>query len=244
MLISVNARAQVVVQAGPHLGLNAATATYTADDHSFSPRYVGRPEAGVTGQASRGHLAVQASALYAPKGFQLKEDYVVVLQGVTTQVKIRETYRLNYLTFPVSLAYARRADGQGLQVFGGGYLGVLLGGQREYNNSRTAEPNDQGVYSYATLSGSKSTILPSKRLADYPRPANLNDYLYSRRLDAGVQAGLGYRRAGWLVQLGYSVGLTNQVPEFPRYGLVSVRQQVHRNRAAQLSATYLLGRRG
>jgi hypothetical protein len=98
------------------------------------------------------------------------------------------------------VAYTQYKNGQGLHFFTGPYLSVLVGGHYHLSFPSTA---------YVHSGGGNMT-------AD-KRPANFDPYTdptyYSqRRLDAGFQAGAGYRYGSALLQASYSLGLRNLAP--------------------------------
>jgi hypothetical protein len=169
-----------------------------------------------------GHLAIQPAVQFAQKGYDQVATYSLV-----TSSRIR----LNYLAIPVNLAYTQHRDGQGAQVFAGPYQGVLLGGN----------------YSSVTMYP-PAILLPDiakegkVAAAESYTPSSTDTNFYSRRVDAGLQFGLGYRYQGLLLQAAYSLGLTNQasvaeqLPGGPQYPPIT-----YRNRVFQVSLTYLLG---
>ena len=162
-------------------------------------------------------------------------------RGGASSSYLKATYRFNYLTLPLQVVDALRADGQGAQVFAGGYVGSLLGGNYDYQNSYSATYPGE-----ATGGGSKKSGLVV--WGDYfPNNSNIHGYaddgFYSRALDAGLQAGLGYRFGRALVQASYSHGLRNLAADLA-CGSGSNRQLIdsgvtYRNRAWQASFSYL-----
>ncbi|SNC62855.1 Outer membrane protein beta-barrel domain-containing protein [Hymenobacter gelipurpurascens] len=221
----------------------ATTSAYTSyDTHKFVPGYVFGAELGGLMQAQRAHWALQISALYAQKGFQLQEIYQPAGRPTGTSYQIKETYRLNYLTLPVNVVYTQHATGQGFQVFAGGYMCLLLNGKWEYDD-RLLEPQPNGdVYGAVSLSHEKE-VRPSQKQPPVVA-TGLDNYIYSRRVDAGVQAGLGYCYSHILLQGTYSLGFVNLAPtSFTGtlvYGPSSPKS--YANRGMQLSVSYLLGK--
>jgi hypothetical protein len=98
-------------------------------------------------------------------------------------------YRFNYLSVPLNLAYTAQPDGHGLQLFAGPYVSMLVGGSYRYNMPYSLLPSDVSVP---------------------VRAGGLNDtdgYYHTQRLDAGLQAGVGYRFSHLLAQASGSLGL-------------------------------------
>lgn len=201
------AQAQVKVSLGPKVGFNAASAGYQADDRfayfsaltgttGFRPGF----EAGLLATVSWGHWQLQPAVLYAQKGFSLRgtESNTVNADGVNP-APYEYRNRLNYLTLPLNVAYTQHKNGQGIHLFAGPYLGVLLGGH--YSLS----------FPSSTFTARVGGEITAKK-----RPANFDPYTdftqYSQRLDAGFQLGAGYRYGPALLQAGCSIGLPNLAP--------------------------------
>ena len=93
-----------------HFGPSGALigATIRQPDPGFRPSTLGYRtgfEAGVMGDWARGHWALHVAARYARQGY-IQHDMVLVSPGPLTQpVEATATYRLNYLSVPVSIAY-------------------------------------------------------------------------------------------------------------------------------------------
>ncbi|QJX48683.1 PorT family protein [Hymenobacter taeanensis] len=195
------AYSQTTIHFGPHVGGVATTAAYAAyDKHRFTPRSVLGVALGGTIQAQQKQWALQISGLYAQRGFRLQDEYQPVGTPEGTSYLINETYQLSYLSLPVNLAYTQRPNGQGFQVFAGGYVSMLLKGHWEYNDSfLTPQPNGE-VFRSSYL-GHDKDILPSPKQPT-TAASGLDYYIYSRRVDAGLQAGIGYRFSRVLIQGG------------------------------------------
>ena len=224
------AQAQVRFSIGPQAAYNLASVNYSYDNGSatYTTSYRSGFAAGVTADIGLGHFAIQPAVQFAQKGYNLTTTYPYpsILPNVTnTQV------RLNYLAVPVNVAYTQHRNGQGAQVFAGPYLGVLLGGH--YTDETTYSPSF----------GKPNTTLSGKVVAaESFTPSFSDENSYSRRVDAGLQFGLGYRYQGLLLQATYSLGLTNQASvEEQLPGGSSYASPTYHNRAFQLSLAYLFG---
>lgn len=225
LLRVATAHAQATFSFGPRLGLNASTAHFTYIETSTHAGV----EAGLTGTLQVGHFAVQPSLLFSQKGYQVRGGLV----SFDTPVTYEETVRLNYLTLPLNLAYTLGKAGQGLQVFAGPYLGLLVGGNYQ-RQVRQAGGYLGGPASETELRGK---VKAASVFSDI-------DNRYSQRLDAGLQAGIGYRLKGWQVQAGYSLGLRNLAASYQGYNGTLYREAANYNRAFQVSLSYLVGSEG
>lgn len=239
----VVARAQtpINVNVGLRVGANAATAKYMGLGRLYNTGYKIGGEAGATALATRGHLVLQASILYARKGFLIDDEYHLPGNLGISRGVVRQTHVLNYLVVPINFAYALRGDGTGIQLFAGGYIGRLLHGTAEYDDLYEVQdpgnPASPTTFTYQQ----KVDIRPSN---EYPLPfpvmANANRHGYSRPFDAGIQAGLGYRHKQIYIQAGYSRGLTDLGPTYPSVSGSRLIGPSYYHRAAYLSFSYLL----
>ncbi len=176
--------------------------------------------AGLAGEIGFGHWALQPAVLYEQGGFKSQTLYN---NGLFTYDN-RDDVRLQYLAIPLHVAYRQRATGQGVQLFAGPYLGLLLGGRY-----RSTSDNDNDSF-HADASAPVSADPNAS-----PAPG-----LVLQRVDAGLEGGVGYRYQGFLLQAGYRLGLRN-VNSDDSYGLISFGSTKYQNRAFQASLTYLFG---
>lgn len=229
LLLVGTAHAQATFHFGPQVGIVRSSVHNTLDD-----KYTGLSartglEAGLLGSLQVGHFAFQPAVLYSQQGFVSQQVPSGGGQPYNTS-----TVRLNYLRIPLQFAYTQHAGGQGLQLFAGPYLGLLLGGRNEwdFNTSQATgkvvvtETHTQDVgFGYYSI-----------RTPDY-------NY-YGRRLNLGAQVGIGYRLGGALVQVSYSQGLrrVNSTEQYTISGLTSeVSSPNYRSRSVQASVSYLFG---
>jgi hypothetical protein len=208
-LLGFTAHAQFSL--GPQVGLTVsgkAGSQYSYTTSSYRPGFA----AGVQGVFQFSHLSLQPALCFAQKGLHQRR---VVVTSVRTQ-----DYRLNYLVLPLNLAYSLRQDGQGLQVIVGPYAGLLLGGR--YHSTYLDVANGNDFSQQGQVRAGDYQPIPSS-------PSAPVDDQYTRRLDVGLQAGLGYRFGPLLAQAEFSFGLRDLAPV-----LASAY-----NRTAQVSLSYL-----
>jgi hypothetical protein len=223
-----SAQAQTTFSLGPQVGLNVTTATYShnaVSPYDLHTAPLSRLEVGLVATMGAGHFLLQPALLYSQKGFVLKGTLLPTASPTSRPIAAQVTSQLNYLTLPLNFVYAQKANGEGFRLFGGGYVGLLLGGKRkvrdEYANTN----------SFASIYESESPIKPGNN------SASSTDF-YAKRLDAGLQVGLGYQYQSALVQLTYSAGLTNPAVTYPP--LPSENSPSYYNRALTISLAYLL----
>jgi hypothetical protein len=245
LFVSASTYGQLRLEAGPHLGLDAGMAAYSnisptsnsSSGETVASKYALGGEIGGTANLSWRHWAVQASALYARRGFHLDEEYRGPAGMGDSYNRIQHRNRLDYLTLPVSLAYTQRADGQGLQVFAGGYVGRLLGGRYTYDD---VLEGDMGNGPQRAEFHGSSPVEPLETYED-GKGVRVGRPMYLRPWDAGVQAGVGYRHQRLLLQLGYRRGLRDLGPSFPTIAPnFTMTGPSYKLRGVQLSASYLL----
>lgn len=231
-LLAGTAQAQATFHLGPYLGGNVSTAHFADETVSSTRRGF---DAGVLGAFQFGHIAVQPAVLFAQRGFTSKPTFYDSGFGGLTQTSVR----LHYLTLPLQVAYTQHPDGQGFQVSAGPYVSFLVGGKSVADYQYNAVGLVQQESTVAAANVHTTNISSSSQAPDYT--------FYSRRLDAGAQAGLGYRFGGALLQVSYSLGLRN-VATTERYTVGNASptydtdNPAYRNRAFQVSLSYLLGK--
>ncbi|MDO7846812.1 outer membrane beta-barrel protein [Hymenobacter sp. M29] len=203
------------------LGGTLATRHYFDDNTRVAPGTY-RPgfEAGVVGQlGGTGHWAGRAGVLYTQKGDCVRHANTDLYHNhnLPNYGDYTLALRLHYLTLPVSAVYAPRGMGRGLQLSFGGYLAACLGGNYALTNTAPDAP-------YVGT----ETIVPVWRVS--------TRYVLTRVVDAGAQAGVGYRRGAFLAQAEYSLGLV------PVAGLYFGRP--YYNGTGHLSLAYWFGPKG
>jgi hypothetical protein len=224
-LVVATAHAQTTFSVGPRVGLNVTSAHYPEANGSS---YTGRAglEAGLTSNIQFGHFSVQPSVLFSQKGYKASGR----LPSFETPITYEEEVRLNYLTVPLNLVFTLGRDGQGLQVFGGPYVSLLVGGNY-------AQQSHIGPY-FGNVPYDRETSGKVKPAA----VATDSDNRYSRRFDTGLQAGLGYRLGGFQLQANYSLGLRNLATQYQGYDGHLYNEPGYYNRAWQVSLSYLVGK--
>lgn len=243
LLLAPVAQAQATFGMGLRLGLNAASAPFKDEQRTYATNSRLGAEAGFAFDVSFGHFVLQPALLFSQKGFTINDTYSTTFSSSgyveTTRTMLNEEYRLNYVTIPLNFAYALRADGQGLQLFAGPYLGFLLGGTYKYDDREEATSNNVVMRS-STDTGSGNIVG-----GDYYSTSSSNTKFYSRSKDAGLQFGLGYRKSNFLLQTGYSMGLRNLGADYQTsygpFGTKTVAGPSYYNRAFQVSLAYLFG---
>jgi hypothetical protein len=214
LLLTSAAQAQVRFSGGPLLGLSVATADFTLGSgflNTSEARYRAGFEGGLSGSLEVSHFALQPAVLFCQEGYVIRNTY----NAVSTD----NDMRLDYVKLPLSLAYMPLATGQGIRVFAGGYVSFLQGGKQ-------------------TLSSQNSTQTREVIAGDeYQATASTAGKCFSRSVDTGLQAGLGYRVQSLLVQASYSYGLRNvNVSAPPNVGPF---ESTAYNRSLHLSLAYL-----
>jgi hypothetical protein len=219
-LLAVPAYAQQGFQLGPIGGVTYATQHIIDPSTAADTRHRWGIEAGALANwQSSGHWAAQAAVLYTQQGYRLA--YYNAFTGSTAT----DDVRLNYLRLPLRLVFTQHASGQGVQLFAGPYAGILLGGNRRF------------FYPFNN-SGYEGRVLVAN---DYGRDsARVRTAVYSRRFDAGLQGGIGYRWGNALLQVGYTLGLVDVAATRYQANVGPVHNPA-RTRSWQATVTYLLG---
>ncbi|MDO7850263.1 outer membrane beta-barrel protein [Hymenobacter convexus] len=242
LLSIATASAQATYRFGVRAGGNYATtteksATFTSYGNATaayhkSPLFAG--QIGVVLEARWNKLAFQPALLFSQKGTLIDADLMSIdpATGYFQRRVGQTTARYNWLELPLNLVYD--LPGQlGLHVFAGPYVAVGVGGKAisEVYNS-TNDPNNPAQIPYTKFGDKIEYDLSDATLAI--TAFSIRGF-YSRRVDAGFNAGVGYRRGPVQVQAGYGLGLVNLYYDkaADRYNSSSGY-----NRVAQLTATY------
>ena len=226
---ATTAQAQSAFSIGPRLGINMATVAASGDNAAeANPQNIFLPQIGVTLDMSFGDkLSFQPSLLFSQKGFKTEESGTQSFNGTTVTYSATSKVRINYLELPLNFVFTTGGT-QGFQLFAGPYLALGVGGKADYQV--TAKDN-QG------MNISESESYPVNFANQEPSNSNGNTF-YVRQLDAGLNAGMGYRQGPVQVQLAYGLGLGNLVPNNSNGTDSGEKIQ---NRVLQLSANYFFG---
>lgn len=242
-LVSGAAQAQTFKGIGVRVGGNLASGTFTTVDNAAAPGldYSYRRSAlagyqvGVGATFGSGHWALQPSLVFSQKG--LKQTITVKGSDAGYDYHLDEIYsaRIHYLELPVNLVYGFGADGAGFQLYAGPYVAVGMGGQSRYSmEATTTDPNSSGPYSE---SGTVAMAFGDTFSDEPTGGSSVSDFeARARRIDAGLNFGVGYRRGPLQVQLGYGLGLLNAQPKYP--ASYDMPNDTGYLRTAQLTATY------
>ena len=239
-------------------GGNPPTITYSQD---YTRSAVLAAQFGAVLDVRFGHLALQPAVLFSQKGVDQRNhiNYTVTynspISGIPGSRIIGEekyyfTSRPNYLEIPLNVAYTF-GDDHGFQVFGGPYVAFGVGGQvqyeaeRQYNYANSGQ-NYGSNYSYGTSFYQFRDSYPEPTLKSansspttYPTSFGENSApSLSRRFDAGLNLGVGYRQGPLQVQLGYGLGLVNQ--QVAKASTQRDELPAFYQRVTQLTATYFL----
>lgn len=228
LALSTTARqgyAQTTVSVGPLVGANLSSVQY--EDIPSQPGNTTistRPglTTGLVVAIAQRHVAWRPALVFAMQGFILDNEYSTAGQVGETGYYHQE-YWFNYLKLPLNVSYSLREDGAGLQVFGGAYASLLLGGSVTYDNRFVSASN---TFYYRL----ETPVRAGSAFPDFKA-------FYTKRFDTGLQAGIGYRWHGLLAQACYQVGLLNVAATYPSPNPVSPNFY---NRTFDLSVAYLL----
>ncbi|MDQ2795014.1 MAG: PorT family protein [Bacteroidota bacterium] len=228
LLGAATASAQHTYRLGVRGGLNRALSTVEPSNTSPSSAYYYSAsksalyawQAGAVLEVAFRHVALQPALVFSQKGEQF--DAATSINGFAgvSSTETSTLSRYNWLELPVNVVYTLH----GFQVFAGPYVALGLGGRQ-----------------HGTLW--QSSPAARFRPYDFDGKIRYGADTENRRVDAGVNFGLGYRKGPLQMQLGYGLGLRNL--HQPMKGLISENPYYHDfnadrayNRVAQLTATY------
>jgi hypothetical protein len=223
LLSAATASAQTTFSLGVRGGLNRAQLATRGAGTDYPRRTSDASalygwQAGITLEARRGNLALQPALLFSQKGLRFTTTTSVVGFVGTDTWESTGTNRFNWVELPLHLVYTQHGD-HGLQLFAGPYVALAVGGHQQGNttsHSWTSATYDNPIdqkHSYSSLSASK-------------------------RIDAGLDFGVGYRQGPLQVQLSYGLGLRNLRGLTQRVTSESGSYDAAYTRVAQLTGTY------
>ena len=226
LLSAASVAAQPTFRLGLRGSLNRATSTVEPASTSPSSQYyysasksaVYAWQAGAVLEVAFLRFALQPALVFSQKGEQFDAaTYMIGAAGVNGTA-MATVNRYNWLELPVNVVYTLH----GFQVFAGPYVALGMGGRQ-----------------HGTISGLSpfARFTPQRIDEKVSYGPNSNN----RRLDAGVNFGVGYRQGPLQMQLGYGLGLRNlhqsdshQVYDYGH----NFNQDAAYNRVVQLTGTY------
>ena len=171
-------------------------------------------QVGATANTSFGNLAFQPSLIFTQKGAELKSAGRAVSNGYPFTYTITASPKLNYFELPLNFVYTAGND-HSFQLFAGPYVAMAVGGS--YNTAFTSTNPDLSMFNgnypgtlkveYGTRQNDNAAAQNNPNTTSAPPLV-----LTFRRLDAGLNGGVGYRVGAFQAQLGYGLGLVNFVP--------------------------------
>lgn len=233
LLSTATISAQPTFRLGLRGGLNRATSTVAAAStspttypfsYSATKLALYAWQAGAVLEVAFRHFALQPALVFSQKGEQFDTYTYVATSGVAGQAtqETQLTSRLNWLELPVNVVYTLH----GFQLFAGPYIALAVGG-REHGSMLQSSP----FIRFAPF--------------DYDKKVDYGNGTPNRRLDTGVNFGLGYRQGPLQVQLGYAMGLRNLHQASSSFIIVGnafyhdFTTDAAYNRGVQLTGTYL-----
>ncbi len=238
---ATTAHAQTKISVGPRLGANLSSFS-TSGANAGTTKSIFSGQFGAALDINFGGFSFQPALLYTQKGSELNYNETQNYGSGSGQyqytssetVTIKATPRINYLEIPLNLVYTSASSG--FQVFAGPYLAFGMGGNMEYNYQDTRVEKYGGSTNNNSISQAGTVNID---FADkYPDPNSFNappTSIQFRKFDAGLNGGIGYRRGPVQAQLGYSLGLSNLIPNDNKGQDVNYTAK---NRSIQLAATY------
>ncbi|RZK25072.1 MAG: PorT family protein [Hymenobacter sp.] len=228
--------AQTTFRLGVRGGANRALTTLAAasngvdgfDNVSGDKSAIYAWQAGAVAEVNFGKLALQPALVFSQKGEKSQTALSSRDSGFPFNTQQTSTNRYNWLELPVNLVYTLHGD-HGLQLFAGPYVALAVGGRQR----GTTYP----YYGPAI----------DTRPLDFDNQVSYGSDTPNRRLDAGVNFGIGYRQGPVQVQLGYGLGLRNLHQASPASANPGITPfpfthdftaDAAYNRVAQLTGTY------
>ncbi|UOG74063.1 PorT family protein [Hymenobacter tibetensis] len=196
-LLSAITIAQAQITVGPRVGLGLANMHHSSG-LGTKPKVIG--QAGIMGNVQFGKLSVQPSLLFARKGFKVEDSGSPVVLGGTFSYKTEADVLFNYLEVPLNVVYSLTGE-QGFQLFAGPYISIGLNGKYKGET----EYEETGIGGVVNRYSRKDDY--TVQFAD--EQDETVDKTYYKRINAGLNGGIGYKAGPIQAQLGYMLGLSN-----------------------------------
>ena len=120
-----------------------------------------------------------------------------ISKGSAFDVEGNNNIKLNYLEVPINLVYKIIR----VQIFGGPYLALGLGGKAKYDYTLTVDGLNvefEGENKYKPVFGKAECSATTS---------------YFKAFDFGIKGGIGYELKSFVISIAYSLGLRNLQPE-------------------------------
>ena len=245
--ICFSAQAQTKISVGARLGGNVSKFAYNGVQESYSgskfdgTKFVGGFQVGASLNMDFGTVAFQPSLIFTQKGSKINSSGKEQSTGFNYSYTFVATPTLNYFELPLNVVYTPGGD-HGFQLFAGPYVAFGVGGSGDY--VVTVDSNDPGFAQYNGPHTGPLVVEYGDKEADNSNANNNGNNslppltLTVKKLDFGLNAGVGYRFGPVQAQLGYGLGLVNIVPKDTNGNDTGSKGY---NRSVQLNATYFFG---
>ena len=217
---------QAQFQIGPKVGMNLANCSFSYEDGDEEPETKMRLAYAVGIGIDYGFsdaFSIQSGLMYTSKGYsddleEQAEDGMEV-DGYSRCI-------LNFIELPINAVFKMG----GFQAYVGPYVAYGLGGKFKWDYT----------YTYMGMEESDDGDMKIKSMMGEIEDGDLEDdesAVYA--LDYGLNLGLGYQINNILINAGYSVGLSNMMPDYadsPDYR----DENKFTNRVISLSVAYMI----
>lgn len=243
LLAAGGASAQTEYRLGVRVGGNWARTTVKGPTESTTGNATGSyrksgllgGQLGVVLEARHGDFALQPALLFSQKGTVIHESVVVRTDtGHELRREGRTTARYHWLELPLNVVYTLPGK-LGLQLLAGPYVAVGVGGRASTSiDNFSTDPSQPVVVPTTIFVDQIAYGLPKATMG--LGSLSIRGFA-SRRVDAGLNLGLGFRRDRLQLQASYGLGVVNLYYD----EVVSYNSRSGYNEAAQLTGTYFFG---
>jgi len=243
--LSFSAQAQSSPTFGVRLGGNLTTfnlkdVEQDATQFMKDTKSVGGLQIGATMNMPFGKVAFQPSLIYTQKGAELNGAAQDMGSGFNTVITLSAKPKLNYLELPLNVVYTSGEE-EGFQLFAGPYVAMGVGGSGSYNVNIVSSDPDAADFvgdhkgnlkiEYGDTQNDNESVNNSNTLTP-------DLTMTFKRLDFGLNGGIGYRVGPVQAQAGYGLGLVNFIPKSSDGTETTTKGY---NRGFYLNATYFFG---
>jgi hypothetical protein len=179
------------------------------------------------------NMALQSGVFYTQKGYWKNlndiEKYVKEEEGDDIELSGKWGNRYNYLEMPIHFVYKMND----FQFFAGPYFAYGIGGKSKIDLTVKEDGETDSLQAEADIEAVSGNV-EDEDFFDL----NVFEFVVYKNFDYGLDLGVGYTYDKFLIQMQYSLGMTNIIPQINGSTLDVDKDYNLKNRGFSLSVSY------